>query len=92
MAHSSQPIAHSSQFTAAAKCIQNLKIYVNIKSILSITKNMTSGNMIIENQQSERSLLSPGQGFALCLQKNNNLITTILIISSIINKRGILPN
>jgi len=53
---------------------------------------MTSGNMIIENQQSERSLLSPGQGFALCLQKNNNLITTILIISSIINKRGILPN
>jgi hypothetical protein len=53
---------------------------------------MTSGNMIIENHQSEHSLLSPRRVFAHCLQKNNNILTTILMISSTINKRGILPN
>jgi len=54
-----------------------------------IPKNMTSGITIIENHQLEHCLLSPGRVFALHLQKNNNLITTILMISSIINKRGI---
>jgi len=29
---------------------------------------MTTGNRIIENHQSELSLLSPGRVFALCLQ------------------------
>jgi len=53
---------------------------------------MTSGNAIIGNHQSEHSLLSSGQVFEICSQKNNNLITTVLIISSIINKQGFLPN
>ena len=38
---------------------------------------MTSRNTISENHQSEPSLMSPGRAFALCLQKNNNLITTL---------------